>query len=368
MTRLRTEGIPALVGPVCLLILCGILVAGLWPFERPRNAVSWIENENGLRFGDFGTVLSAGALQAPSSLDETSCSVEIWLQPGPTTDVSTLAAFSTPENPQQLTLEQYHADFLLAHRIKDHSYADGVIGLNGLFSEGEPRFITITSNSEHTTVYVNGVFRERFLHFVSARDLVGELVIGTSPVVDEHWWGKLRGLAIYGGELTAGQVLENYQGWTVQGRPALSGSEQATALYTFDEHVGNVIHNAIRPGIDLYIPERFSLLHQPVLKAFWKEYKTGWSYWKDILINVAGFVPFGFFFYAYWSSVKPIKHAALVTVVLGLAVSLTIEVTQAYLPTRASDTTDVITNTLGTCVGVVAYGLGIGRKLLAKAS
>ena len=125
-------------------------------------------------------------------------------------------------------------------------------------------------------------------------------------------------------------------------------------------------HDARHGGIDLCIPARFSLLHQPFLKPFWKEFRPRADYVVDVLVNIGGFVPLGFFFCIYFSSEPAIRHATLATVVLGLCVSLTIEVLQSYLPTRDSGTTDIITNTLGTFLGIRLYQSKITRTALAK--
>lgn len=215
-------------------------------------------------------------------------------------------------------------------------------------------------------MYVDGALARAFPGFRLGQDFTGQLVIGTSPVATDGWLGQLRGLAIYHRELAAEQVFKHYETWTTQGVPKLIGNERMAALYLFDEHGGSVVHNAVHPGIDLYIPKRFSLLHQVFLKPFWREYEPGWGYWRDILLNVVAFIPLGFFFCSYWSSVKPILRPALAATVLGLAVSLTIEILQSNLPTRSSGTTDLFTNTLGTFLGVRLYGSKAARTLLAR--
>ena len=118
---------------------------------------------------------------------------------------------------------------------------------------------------------------------------------------------------------------------------------------------GTVIHNQAAAGADLYIPERYTVADKISLEPFWKEFNMSRNYWKNNLMNVVGFLPVGFVFYAYFRVARPIRRAMLVTIAVGAATSLTIEVLQAFLPTRDSGTTDLITNTLGTYVGVLCY-------------
>ena len=115
------------------------------------------------------------------------------------------------------------------------------------------------------------------------------------------------------------------------------------------------------------IPDRYLVLDQVLLRPFWEAFHPSSSgYWDDVLVNIAGFVPFGFLFCAYLSLARRFKWPALVAILLGFTVSLTIESLQVFLPTRDSDTTDVITNTLGTCFGVWLYRLNFWRVLITR--
>jgi VanZ family protein len=360
MTRLK------ILDLACVAVLCAILTAGLWPFHAPRNAVTWLANENGLHFGNYGTILTTESFRMPGPQDGASSSLEIWLQPELASGSHTLLSFSTPKNPLQFSLHQYFSYLILEREIQGDERRAAKIGLKGVFRQIRPIFVTITSGPQQTAMYVDGAVAGTFPQFRLDKDFAGQLVIGTSPVANDIWPGDLRGLAIYHRELTAAQVLRHYETWTTRGRPELLGDEGVVALYLFDEHAGTVAHNAVRPGIDLQIPNRYLLLRQWLLKPFWKEYKPGWEYWKDTLMNIAGFVPLGFFFFAYLSSVRRIRRAVLVTVALGFAVSLTIELSQSYIPTRHSGMTDLLTNTLGTFLGVKLHTPNAIRAWLTK--
>ena len=349
-----------------MLVLCGTLTLGLWPFHAPRNDVTWLRNENGLRFGGYGSLLSTEKFQITDSEDQASSSLELWIQPGLTNDHSTLLAFSTAKNPLQLSLHQYRSGLILAREIQGIEQRTAVIGINDVFDQTKPIFITVTSGPAESAMYFDGRLARTFPGFRLGKDLSGQLVIGSSPVDVDGWLGKLKGLAIYHKELTAQEVARHFETWTKQDAPELRANEGLAALYLFNEHGGNVVHSAGHPDLNLYIPRRFSLPYQTFLKPFWKEYEFSWSYLETSLLNVIGFIPLGFFFYAYWRSAKPIKSAALVTVALGFAVSLSIEILQSYLPTRNSGTADLITNTLGTFLGVKLNGSKALQTLLTK--
>jgi VanZ family protein len=360
MSRLRN---PAFI---CAIVLLATLTAGLLPFQKPRNGVTWLGNMNGLRFRHDGTIFSDSAIPAAVSPEEHACSIELWLQPASLTSSKTILAFYTPENPLQLTLHQYRTLLILERRTQLDPDRARVIGIENAFRSTEPVFLTITSGDTNSAMYVNGALARSFPGFRFGEDCHGELIVGTSPTTRDTWHGQLKGFALYRHELTPAEVLETFQSWTTRGQPNISNRDRAIAVYLFKERSGSIIHNELAVGADLSIPEHFTLWRQLFLEPFWREYKPGLDYWSDVLINIAGFMPLGFVFCAAWTYTWPRKRPVLITVLFGFAVSLTIEVLQSYLPTRDSGTTDLITNALGTYLGVRLCAWKIARDLWMK--
>ncbi len=339
------------------------MAAGLWPFHAPENGVAWLRDANGIAF-NYGTVLSPGDLSLSNPEHPASYSLEIWLEPALSTGWNTFLTIYRPRNPLQFSLHQSNSDLAIDYQAsggqhRTRAYVDNVL------QQDQAVFITLASGAEGLTVYLNGVPARRFPGFLPAGDgLAGRLVIGTSPTQEDCWFGRLRGLALYRTELTPKRIFEHYRTWTQSGQPTLAQDDKSAALYLFNEHSGNVFHNRIGSGGNLYVPERFMVLHEKFLELPWKEYYSGLGYWKDIAINIGGFVPLGFSFCAYWALSYPIKRAAFAAVLVGVAVTLTIEILQSYLPTRQSGVTDLFTNTAGTWLGALLYCWPPLRNLL----
>jgi len=346
-----------LLAIICIAVLCITLTLGLWPFHAPRNEVTWLVNHDGLRFGRNSTIFSSSAFQSTSPTS-TGGSLEIWLRPGLIWDSNTFLALYSPKNPVPFSLHQSLTDLLLQTEYQDDEYRTKTAKLYvpEVFRKPQPIFITITFGERGTAVYLNGILAKTAPQFqLSAKAFTGRLIVGDSPGQTDSWSGQLFGLAIYHRELTGPQVFRNYVTWKQKGHPELTGDERNIALYLFDEHEGHVVRDKTGSGVDLYIPDKYTVIDQIFLEPVWTEFNMTRSYWSAALKNIVGLIPFGFCFYAYLSALLPINRATLVTVALGTAVSLTIEVLQAYLPTRDSGTTDLITNTLGTWIGVASY-------------
>ena len=344
-----------LLRAVCAFVLVCILAAGLWPFHAPRNEVSWLTHGNGLQFDKYGSIVSAGSFEANPSQADSSCSLEIWLEPRRGERSGTILAFYWPEGGiVRFLLRQYQGGLVLERTSEDrlHHAEQASIYVDQVFSHPKAVLITITSAHTGTTVYADGALVKQFADFgLSSQELTGQLVLGNSPVTTHDWSGQVQGLAVYHRELTAGEVSQHLADWTKRELPDDARREGAVGLYLFNEGNGKVVHNQVDAATDLLIPERFFVLHQPFLELPWEELRSDLHYWNNVGINIVGFIPLGFFFFAYFSWVRKSQRAVGNTIALGFVISLTIEVLQAFLPTRDSGVTDLITNTFGTALG-----------------
>ncbi len=359
------------VGILCIVAIFAVLFATQWPFDPwPANNVAWLQDGNGLRFGRAGVVVSEGPLrlahQAPA---EKSCSIELFLRPASVRVSDTILAFYTPDNPAHLLVRQW-TDSLLV--IRDSVDAAGKtrqtkFDVDRAFQTGKLLLLTITSGPNGTVVYRDATHAQSFPRFtISTSELLGQIVLGTSPVDFRPWLGEIHGLGIYSKELTPAEVSRHYEEWTSVQPIKLGVDDAAIVRYAFSERAGREIHNDVVAGPNLQIPATFNVPHKPMLRSAVKEFDRSRRYFNDIILNIAGFIPLGIILCVYFSFTRPRFQAILLSTLVGALLSLVIEVLQAYIPSRTSGTTDIITNTMGALIGAALANPNLVRRILLK--
>jgi VanZ family protein len=350
----RNSVVTLLLTASCVSVLVGILIVGLWPFHAPKNDVRWSSSGDGLQFGKRGSILSLNDFTSDLLHADSPCSLEILLEPGRVDSGGTILAFYWPASRVvPFILRQFVSGLELQRRRQDLSVRSRVY-VDGVFSRPKRVHLAISSGELGTAIYVDGILIARSATFrFSRKDLTGQMIVGNGPSTRNNWSGQIKRLTIYDREILAPEVERHFAEWAKNGPPNLDGSEGVVANYLFDEGGGDIVHNHVESATDLFIPKRFFVIHQQFLERPSSEFHSRWSYWEDVGINIVGFIPFGFLFRGYFTVVRKMRRGNWLTIAMGFAVSLTIEVTQAFLPSRDSGMTDLLTNTFGTALGAI---------------
>ena len=348
---------------ICIIISTGILLVGLWPFDfRPENKVSWLQDRDGVQFYGRSIIYSPIPFFQYSNIPNKAISIEIWLQPKtePNHYLPRILSFYDGQKFENLFVGQWKSELILRRRDlsskKSETYKE--IGVQDALPMGQVRFITITSGTQGTSIYIDGR-RELFLDYILIPEnnrISDYLILGNSPTGESYWTGNLYGLAIYNQELSEEKVFQHFQRWIDRKGFIPSLAEGLFALYLFNERLGEHIHDAVNHHL-LLMPQRFQALQKKILVPPWEDFQFNRFYLMDILTNILGFIPFGFFFSAYLWTKKPrsIYQLLFISLLIGGGLSLSVELIQVYLPTRSSQLMDVITNIIGTAIGVALF-------------
>jgi VanZ family protein len=222
-----------------------------------------------------------------------------------------------------------------------------------VLKKGEKERIGIVFDGEKLLLYQNGEIKnEKKTGPLSFSNWDGSylLVIGSEANGKFPWEGNIYSIKIFDRALLPEEIE----------RLALPGSAQRDGDIPLVDYSFDASGSVIKDGgqgepANLVIPKRF----KPYERAFLERPSSLKEIWRnigDILINLFGFIPFGFLLSEslnrrHWS----MKSAMFLSVMLGFIISLTIEILQAYLPTRDSSMSDLIANTVGSGIGSIAY-------------
>jgi hypothetical protein len=351
-------------GWLSLAIVAGYFMVGLWPFAfRPPNRVGWLVDRAGLHFEPYGIADDPASLPMPelngAARPSANFTVELWVeaQHEPANNVFNILTIHNPRLPLDFMLGQWKQDFLLRATTQHTQPADTIreVGMDDVLPEQRARFITVRGDGAGIDFYFDGSVAGHFPQFaLNAEALNGRLILGNDASGKHSWTGRLFGLALYDRTLNPKEIARHNTLWT-QGRARqLVNAPGLAALYLFDESRGPQANDSSGNRHRVVIPAIFKPIHRDFLLPPWKDVSYNRPDYSDIAINVFGFMPFGFCFFLHRHALRPHRLVtnALLVVLAGVAISLTIEIIQAWLPNRTSSMNDLLTDTAGTLLGV----------------
>ena len=352
-------------GVLCLVLTAVFLIAGWWPFKTfPRNHVSWLPDRHGLAFGRPGVAYDPDPLPAPVA-DSSGNHV-----PGFTVEVSLEAALEPGDSfphivtihdgrtPSIFVIGQWQSDLLVRVPVPGKPNRTREAGINAL-RKGEPHVVVISGDSKSTAFYLDGRLSRRRTDFKLPLDAVrGQLILGNAASGKRAWSGSLFGIAIFNRALDAKDVAAHQAVWTRGAVHELANEPGLSALYSFAEGAGQYVSDHSPSQHRLFIPSEYVVLDKTVLGNSRSVLPRDWRAAKDIVLNLVGFVPFGFLTFIYYRGTSTGRWLRTLTVatLAGAALSLVIEVGQVWLPTRDSSLLDLALNTAGSGIGAVLAG------------
>jgi hypothetical protein len=362
------------LGGICLTILIIILIAGLWPFNFfPKNKVAWLQDKNGVYFSGQGMILSLDSLNDPQQLllNKKSITIEILIHPTeePPDNINRILSIYDTEGSEITFLGQWKKHLIIQSRIKRPvgNILHSEIGVDDALGKDQDYLLSITSGTEGTAIYINGqparsYPRHRLLGSITSKKI--GFILGNSPVGKNSWKGRIMGLAIYNRTFPAVEVFKHYQLYLENHFTIHTEKEECIGLYLFNEKQGSSVRDYSNLNNHLTIPTLFRPVKKIILETSWNDFRWNKSFVQDTIVNLLGFVPLGFFFTAFLLKASNWKKKIIYisVVATGFAISLTIELSQIYLPSRYSELDDVICNSVGTVLGILILHLIIQSK------
>ena len=344
-----------------IAVLVGILIFGLNPKGyKFSNEVHWIIDQPGIRFGRYGIAYSDSFLESagdnPSKPN--GFSIELALRPASYQEKGTnfILVLHNGMDRSQLLIWQYHSWIILMNGDDyDNKRRTRRIAVNIDSQVPTTRFLSVTTGEEGTAVYLDGRFTVRKKDLILKIPNGGNtrLLIGNSVYGKQSWQGDVYGLAFYGYPLTAQIIKGHFDRWLQDKNFSFAEKNNPIALYFFNEKTGARARDHAGGNHHLEIPAKMRIFKEKILSSEWSGFKFNRSMNEDNILNLMGFIPFGFILAAtlikFGGTLE--KHYFLITVLFCFTVSLIIEILQAWLPSRSSSMQDLILNTLGALIG-----------------
>jgi len=330
------------------------------------NDVTWLTKPPGIRFNGYGIVYTEPikALSKAGDINANGFSIEIALKPATyhKNGFNFLFSIHNGDDGKQLVIGQYRSSLIVMNGDDyDHKRKTKRIAVKLAENFSTPQFVTITTGREGTCIYLDGwLFRtQRDLTLKIPEGEDARFLLGNSVYGKHNWQGDVLGLAVYQHPLAEQEVAKHFKHWFKDKSLLFAIESKPVALYVFDEKHGEKVMDRAVGNFDVHIPSKMKVLNKKILSFSWSRLKFNTEFFEDVMINLIGFIPLGFFLNATFVKAGGgfERRGVLITVILCFFLSLFIEVLQAWIPSRSSDVLDLVLNTAGG-----GFGASVARK------
>jgi len=350
---------------VAMLLL--ILYSGLhFKGASIANEVTWLDDRDGIRF-DRNGIVYAKNVSLPvrrNAANAHALTIALALKPLAENNdghFRLLLLLHGGDDAEQLIVGQWRSWLVIMNGDDyDAKRRRARISVDTLAPPQE-HFVTITSGDNGTAVFIDGqrVKSNRDLHLRIPR--AGKkiaLVLGNSIYGRHPWAGEIYGLAYYDYVRSATDIGQDFQSWDREHSFAFARPLDPAGLYVFDEGQGPRVVDHAKGKQDLTIPAQMTILTKEVLAPAFGNTEYNLSLVQDMVINITGFIPMGFLLSTllWHMHGRPVARRLLIAMLVCGVISLTIEIAQAWIPSRSSQMLDFILNTLGAGAGVILHG------------
>ncbi len=344
----------------CLYVL--ILLAGtMWPYNfRQENGVIPGRAE-GMVFDPPATAYASGAGSKLGGLTSFTILVSLTPHGYESNGYARILTWSLDDDRRNFMIGQWNESLVFKLKM---SGRDKPIHFEteGVFIKDRKTTLAIAFDGERLLLYKDGMLRRaRRTAPLTPGPWEGTypLVVGSEGNGKSPWKGSVERIAIFDRLLSRQEISTSAGPDGAGGLDPLIHYDLTGAPRTRTRHAMEMKDSGRPPAADLFVPARFAPFQRTYLGSVSLKWEDLRHEWDDILLNIAVFIPLGVILFGFlfrWG-VRPGLALAL-AVMAGFLLSLSVELLQAWLPTRNSSLMDVITNTLGTAVGA-----GIGTRL-----
>lgn len=329
-----------------------VLAAGLNPrSDQFSNDANIQDRGTGLGFQGNGLAFTAPLAIAQAGDRSMDATIVVAVNPDPaaTRGFQFISTITGDQAVNQWLLGQWH-DRLLVMTGDDYDHSEREPRLTTTIDDTADSYLLLAIRLDQSgaALYLNG---ERVSSQAVGLSLPSDssglrVVLGNDPDGRHPWSGSIAGFALYEVAMDSVELEKLWRLWSEQQQ--FSGLPMAGAVifYDFLNTEDGVILDGSVNGYHLQIPD-----DRVFIAPRFADFELSSTSTTDLLVNLLGFIPFGYLL-SLWLSDRRSKRINLLVVCLYSALlSASIEFSQAWIPTRDSSLLDFLLNVSGALAG-----------------